>query len=846
MQKYQANAQHTIANNTSGSNGDMFNLSNNNGHSELPQVTASGNNVYVVWLDDTPGSRDVFLRRSNDGGNTFDTKIINLSKNNLQGGGGAFNLKITALANNLYVVWENTPENNGQIFFSKSTDGGDTFSRPINLGNNTGFFGYPEIAVSKSYYVYAVWHNAGAGISFRRSTDGGNTFDKEINLSNNIPLSFQPQIAISDNDNNIYVVWTKIHSYKIQNKQQQPSRYDIIFRKSTDRGQTFGGKGISLANNSSGFSDDLLLATSGTNVYALWVNGTIVSGEFTFITDVVFAKSLDNGNKFDKLVNNVSNFTGWSFGPQMAVLGSNVYVVWNENPHGKKGDIMFRRSNNYGTTFENKITDLSNGTEGDSFDQKIVAVQSKNNVNDVYVVWNEYATNGNEEIRLGRSTDGGNTFDNSTNLTSNNNNGNNQLAQHPQIALSKIVNNNTNVYVTWDANTTANNEEIFLRKITTTIPSLYDGNKSAIALGSNNTISENANKSIGKDIGIPATTTITTITTTAPAAAAINIAIIRPTFTAAAYDNAFYLFYKLNANATIGSNITRHVGLLSNTITTNNNTLSEAASRVSSEAAIDYLVDHIKWLMPKSNITVLSDEDAHNGYIFKKEGGGNSSNANSNNNQNAYDVVILGHQEYVTQKEYDNLKKFVTNGGILFLMDGNTFYAEVKYDDKTKTVTLAKGHSWEFNGKSAWRSIGERWTKETSQWIGSNYLCYSCRIIFLNNPFEYQHREEQYMTNPKDKILLDYNASVIGPHSTDDIDTTNNSTMADHSNVTNAPPQNNNNKTTKMEIATYELDYGKGNVISLGIYADDVINNYIFNKFLDSLLLRYSLKDKTQ
>jgi len=843
MQKYQANAQHTIANNTSGSNGDMSNLSNNNGHSELPQVTASGNNLYVIWLDDTPGSRDVFLRRSNDGGNTFDTKIINLSKNNLQGGGGAFNLKITALANNLYVVWENTPENNGQIFFSKSTDGGDTFSRPINLGNNTGFFGLPEIAVSKSNYVYAVWHNAGDGISFRRSTDGGNTFDKEINLSNNIPLSFQPQIAISDNDNNIYVVWTKIHSYKIQNNQQQPSRYDIIFRKSTDRGQTFDGKGISLANNSSGFSDYLLLATSGTNVYALWVNGTIVSGEPTFLTDIVFAKSHDNGNKFDKLVNNVNNYTGWSFGPQMAVLGSNVYVVWNENPHEKKGEIMFRRSNNNGTTFENRITDLSNGTEGDSFDQKIVAVQSKNNVNDIYVVWNEYATNGNGEIRLGRSTDGGNTFDNSTNLTSNNNDGNNQLAQHPQIALSKI-DNNTNVYVAWDANTTANNEEIFLRKITTTTPSLYDGNKSAIALGSNNTIRENANKSIGKDIGIPATTT-TTITTTAPAAAATNIAIIRPTFTAAAYDNAFYLFYKLNANATIGSNITRHVGLLSNTITTNNNTLSEAASRVSSEAAIDYLVDHIKWLMPKSNITVLSDEDAHNGYIFKKEGGGNSSNANSNNNQNAYDVVILGHQEYVTQKEYNNLKKFVTNGGILFLMDGNTFYAEVKYDDKTKTVTLAKGHSWEFNGKSAWRSIGERWTKETSQWIGSNYLCYSCRIIFLNNPFEYQHREEQYMTNPKDKILLDYNASVIGPHSTDDIDTTNNSTMAYHSNVTNAPPQN-NNKTTKMEIATYELDYGKGKVISLGIYADDVIDNYIFNKFLDSLLLRYSLKDKTQ
>ena len=360
-------------------------------------------------------------------------------------------------------------------------------------------------------------------------------------------------------------------------------------------------------------------------------------------------------------------------------------------------------------------------------------------------------------------------------------------------------------------------------------------------------IAYNRSGSNSKDIGIPAATT-TTITTTAPAAtAAPNIAIIRPTFTAAAYDNAFYLFYKLNANATVGSNITRHVGLLSNTIATNNNTVSEATSRVSSEAAIDYLVDHIKWLMPKSNITVLSDEDAHNGYIFKKEGGGNSSSTNSNNNQNAYDVVILGHQEYVTQKEYDNLKKFVTNGGILFLMDGNTFYAEVKYDNKTKTVTLAKGHSWEFNGKSAWGSIGERWAKETSEWVGSNYLCYSCDIIFNNSPFGYQHREEQYMTNPKDKILLDYNASVIARHNTVGIEDTNNSTMAYHSNVTNTPPQNNNNNnTTKMKIATYELDYGRGKVISLGIYADDVIKNYRFNKFLDSMLLKYTLKDKTQ
>jgi hypothetical protein len=33
------------------------------------------------------------------------------------------------------------------------------------------------------------------------------------------------------------------------------------------------------------------------------------------------------------------------------------------------------------------------------------------------------------------------------------------------------------------------------------------------------------------------------------------------------------------------------------------------------------------------------------------------------NGTNACDVLILGHQEYVTQQEYDNLKWFVADRG---------------------------------------------------------------------------------------------------------------------------------------------------------------------------------------
>jgi hypothetical protein len=76
-------------------------------------------------------------------------------------------------------------------------------------------------------------------------------------------------------------------------------------------------------------------------------------------------------------------------------------------------------------------------------------------------------------------------------------------------------------------------------------------------------------------------------------------------------------------------------------------------------------------------------------------------------------------------------------------------------------VTLVKRHDWAFNGRSAWKSVAERWAKETSEWVGSNYLCYSCDITFANDPWEYQHHEEQYITNHNDKILMNYNASLL-------------------------------------------------------------------------------------
>ncbi|MFZ0515099.1 MAG: N,N-dimethylformamidase beta subunit family domain-containing protein [Candidatus Nitrosopolaris sp.] len=274
----------------------------------------------------------------------------------------------------------------------------------------------------------------------------------------------------------------------------------------------------------------------------------------------------------------------------------------------------------------------------------------------------------------------------------------------------------------------------------------------------------------------------------------LNIALIKPTFTGAAYHNSFYKFYFVYVSIPHGrKNVTTDLNLLSSKVT-------NQTSRSSSAFTFIYLPQHLKTISPKSNIDVLTDVDADYGSIF------------FNNGTNKYDILILGHQEYETQREYDNLNRFVANGGTMILMDGNVFYAQVKYDRNTHTITLVKGHGWAFNGKSAWRSVGERWPNETSQWVGSNYLCYSCNVTFANNPFQYKHHEEQYLTNPNDVILLNYNASITKKDS----------------------------KPVKILIATYTLNYKKGKVIALGIYSDDIMTNSKFIRYFDSLLLRYT------
>jgi len=298
-----------------------------------------------------------------------------------------------------------------------------------------------------------------------------------------------------------------------------------------------------------------------------------------------------------------------------------------------------------------------------------------------------------------------------------------------------------------------------------------------------------------------------------------KIAFVEPTFTNSAYNlDSFYFFYSKYYFTPEEQKITTDLDLLTGDIPLEFDT-----------GYFQNIFNLVKQTLPNSFVTTIGDEEIHGGAIFDKE------------NANIYDVMIFLHNEYVTQEYYDNVKKFLNNGGSVILLTGNTFYAEISFDDKLCTTTLIKGHDWEFDGLAAKPSISERYLDENSEWFGSNYIVNALEdeVIFDNNPFNYTHFEENYVTNPEAEILWDYKVKFAQQPASEP--RTSPFVLGGIFKEEPSIQYSDENKT----IATYELTSGNGKVIHMGLYSQRLDSNPAFLDYFEKIILPRAL-DKTQ
>lgn len=98
-----------------------INLSDDVEFSIEEQIAASGSNVYVVWRDNNATSLNsgILFKRSNNSGAGFEPTIT-LSRTS----GFSFEPRISATGNNIYVVWTDNTEGTNDVYFTRSTNNG--------------------------------------------------------------------------------------------------------------------------------------------------------------------------------------------------------------------------------------------------------------------------------------------------------------------------------------------------------------------------------------------------------------------------------------------------------------------------------------------------------------------------------------------------------------------------------------------------------------------------------------------------------------------------------------------------------------------------------------------------
>jgi S1-C subfamily serine protease len=362
---------------------NIIGLSNSNISSQGPRIAVSGNNVYVVWEESVQsGNNKIMFAKSTDRGDTF-SKPVNLTSGVIT---DSETPSIAAFHNNVYIVWADNSRRNFDIFFAKSTNGGHSFTKPMNLSNDPGISYQPKIATDGNNGVYILWTDNSPGnynILFTKNIDGGTTFSMPLILTNNVKgVSDFPNLAVSQN-NNVYVVWSHKNNtdFDPSNTNNQTQTYDIFLTKSIDRGNTFS-KPVNVSNDPSNSQNPIVTTSGNNNVYVVWTDNSIGTYE-TFLT-----KSIDRGNTFSK-VTVVSSNVARSTSPSISTYGSNVYVVWSDNTFGNS-EIFFTQSTDNGYTFNMPIN-INNDT-GISDLAQITTDLDGGGSNNIYIVWQDNIT----------------------------------------------------------------------------------------------------------------------------------------------------------------------------------------------------------------------------------------------------------------------------------------------------------------------------------------------------------------------------------------------------------------------------------------------------------------------
>lgn len=308
------------SNDNGNSFGSSINLSDNEGFSEHPQIASVGINIYVVWVDESSGEREIMFSKSSDSGKTFSDSIV-ISQDSIS----PYNVELAAEGQNVYIVWNSFGiEMRNIILLSKSNDAGKTFGELTEIGVGD-LETYPKIAASADEY-YVSWDtkdSKGTEISLIKGHKDSNNIHNVTQLGklNNEGIDGGESQVTADGDQ-VIVSWTSL--VPIDKKY-------VYISNSMNNGNDFGDN-IPISSTNSSNVENILI---NNNTYIVWQD--IIDGN----EEIFYTKSNANGTSIDKPIN-VSNSIGISECPSITVSTSGIHMIWEDDTTGNH-EVLYKR-----------------------------------------------------------------------------------------------------------------------------------------------------------------------------------------------------------------------------------------------------------------------------------------------------------------------------------------------------------------------------------------------------------------------------------------------------------------------------------------------------------------------
>lgn len=324
------------------------NLSNSPGEAFGPSLAVHRRGLtraYVTYHDNSGGTTQAYLIRSKKKAKF--KKAANITPHD----GGAFSPRIALDSNEaVNIVWGDLKGSAGKVVFVRSTDQGATFTSPVDVSRSSGVAFEPEIAVDPSDAINVVWQDSAPGanvIMFSRSTDGGQSFSEPRTISGGTGPATEAAIA-ADELGRLSVVWVG----------ESSGRAEAYYARSTDGGSTFS-EPLNVSAFGNGDIHKPTLVASGDTVYVAFQNGGLFGEDSIRNMQVYLTKSKDGGVSFGDLeqVSRANNNVGRAHSPAMTLDSQGVlHIVWiDASIVGNDEGLVFYSKTPNGHSFSQQI-----------------------------------------------------------------------------------------------------------------------------------------------------------------------------------------------------------------------------------------------------------------------------------------------------------------------------------------------------------------------------------------------------------------------------------------------------------------------------------------------------------